>query len=50
MSDLVWDLGIVLHAEGEFRGILLQSSFNSLNPQFTSSMNPDDEINFYSVI
>ena len=34
ISDSVWDLGIVLHAQGEFRGILLHSSFNSLKPQF----------------
>ena len=34
ISDLVWDLGIVLHAQGEFRAILLHSTFNSLKPQF----------------
>ena len=33
ISNLVWDLGIVSHAQGEFRGILLHSSFNSLKPQ-----------------
>ena len=34
ISDLVWDLGIVSHAQGEFRDILFHSSFNSLKPQF----------------
>ena len=34
ISDLVWNLGFVSHAQGEFRGILFHSSFNSLKPQF----------------
>ena len=34
ISGLVWDLDIVSHANGEFRGILLHSSFNSRIPQF----------------
>ena len=34
ISDLVWDLGIVSPAQGEFRGILLHSTFNSLKSQF----------------
>ena len=50
ISDLVWDLGIVSHAQGEFHGILLHSSFNSLKSQFQQKMNPDDEINLYSII
>ena len=32
--DLVWYLGNVSHAQGEFRGILLHSNFNSFKPQF----------------
>ena len=34
ISDLVWNFGIVSHAHGEFRGILLHSSFNFLKTQF----------------
>ena len=34
ISDIVWDLGVVSHAQGEFHGILLHSFFNSRKPQF----------------
>ena len=50
ISDLVWDLDIVLHAQDELRGILLHSSLNSLKTQFKPQMNPDHEINLYSII
>ena len=50
ISDLVWDFGIVSHAQREFRGILLHSSFNARKPQFKPKMNSDDAINFYSII